>query len=505
MRTRRLPTPGSGERQRHAAARIREESLRLIGSSGCPLCREAARGEENFFEWFVVESYTQLEVLRRLQSGLGMCAAHTRALLAAGGSTICVPVFRDVVRAGLSRLAEPQPLGPCLACEKSRWHERHVTLILAAGLEQREVLDAYCTSDGLCMPHTLDLLAEVSPVIAAYLATDTVARLENEHAVGAAPPIARRDLDAERRQETRAALASLDLEPASGRNELEHRLALGCCPLCLARGHTEHQYLEWLLAEHDKRGDGVREDIRSLCGTHIHDVLADDPEAAHWLLGPQRALFRAGLLQFIESLAALPPDGALPRLRALQERVHVELAITPRRSSGRRRALHWAVSSRVRGASHAHERLRRVKSSCRACDAAETAERRERELLLACTRDAAFMRRYEQGHGVCARHALSMLSSSEGDAVRRVLDARLAILAILAWELDEANRKRSWSFRHESDGDEETAWLRATAQLDGQVFFGAPAKQLRAEARPIRTVDQEKNGTVARTGEAAAG
>jgi hypothetical protein len=498
MKTRRLPTPGSAERQRHAAARLREESLRLIGSPGCPLCREVARGEENFFEWFVVESYSQLEVVRRLQSGLGMCAAHTRALLATGGSSICVPVYRDVVRAARSRLAEPQPLGLCLACEKSRWLERHVTLILAAGLEQREVLEAYCSSDGLCMPHTLDLLAEVSPAIAACVATDAVARLEHEHAVGAAPPIARRDLDAERRQETRAALASLDLEPASGRNELEHRLALGCCPLCLARGHVEHQYLEWLLAEQGKSDNGVRDDIRSLCGTHIHDVLTDDPEA-HWLLGPQRALFRAGLLQFIESLAALPPAGALPRLQALRERVQVELATTPRRSSAWRLALRWAVSSRVGGASHAHERLRRVKSSCRACYAAETAERRERELLLACARDAAFVRRYEQAHGVCARHALSMPTSFEADAVRRVLDGRLAVLA---WELDEASRKRSWSFRHESDGDEETAWLRAAAQLDGQVFFGAPAQQPRAEARPVRAVDQ---GRVARRGEAATG
>jgi hypothetical protein len=55
---------------------------------------------------------------------------------------------------------------------------------------------------------------------------------------------------------------------------------------------------------------------------------------------------------------------------------------------------------------------------------------------------------------------------------RRCVDGRLGLLA---WEVGETARKYAWAFRHEPKGQEQQAWLRALAQIDGSVFEGGPA------------------------------
>jgi hypothetical protein len=46
--------------------------------------------------------------------------------------------------------------------------------------------------------------------------------------------------------------------------------------------------------------------------------------------------------------------------------------------------------------------------------------------------------------------------------------------SILTGELAEAFRKGTWAHRNEAKGPEMTAWLRAAALLDGDVFGGCP-------------------------------
>jgi len=110
--------------------------------------------------------------------------------------------------------------------------------------------------------------------------------------------------------------------------------------------------------------------------------------------------------------------------------------------------------------------------------------------------DSAFVRRYEKRHGLCARHVLAMAAGPGRDLAARALEARLASLA---WEIDEAARKRSWSFRHESAGDEETAWLRVAAQLDGRTFLGGPAAHAAVVARPVELVRESRDPAQRRT------
>jgi hypothetical protein len=90
-------------------------------------------------------------------------------------------------------------------------------------------------------------------------------------------------------------------------------------------------------------------------------------------------------------------------------------------------------------------------------------------LTLAPVRDC-----YERGHGLCVRHALRVPADRAAHAVKRHADARVRLLA---WEVSQAIRKQAWAYRHEPDGPEHDAWLRALVQIDGRVLCGGPARR----------------------------
>jgi len=471
-----------------------DEALRLIRSPGCPVCGEAEHAEEQFFKWLVIENYGQFETIMRLKASLGLCAAHTRRLLAVGGEAICVPVFGHVLDATRQQLAQPSSVQACLACEGVRWTVGRTIHILSQGLAQPEVLEAYRAENYLCVPHALDLLAAVPPVVAGHVAAATAARLEDPSS-SREGILAGSDRDAEPRRRARAALARLDVAPSSGPLELERRLELSCCPVCLARGELELQYLDWLLAEHARSPSAVRDDLRSLCKTHVHDIAASDKRVEP-LLHPQREQTRVVLGRFLDELATLPPEGVVARARAIPGHARDERSRHATTFARWRGGVAWARSSRDSRTRLAYTRLRGSVAGCHACHAADTAERRESELLMARLLDSAFVRRYEKRHGLCARHVLAMAAGPGRDLAARALEARLASLA---WEIDEAARKRSWSFRHESAGDEETAWLRVAAQLDGRTFLGGPAAHAAVVARPVELVRESRDPAQRRT------
>lgn len=79
---------------------------------------------------------------------------------------------------------------------------------------------------------------------------------------------------------------------------------------------------------------------------------------------------------------------------------------------------------------------------------------------------------YDHGHGVCVRHALQFSKGPPAERAHRHTDARLSVLA---WEVEETARKYAWAYRHEPDGPESDASMRAMGQIDGRVFEGAAA------------------------------
>jgi 8-oxo-dGTP pyrophosphatase MutT (NUDIX family) len=72
---------------------------------------------------------------------------------------------------------------------------------------------------------------------------------------------------------------------------------------------------------------------------------------------------------------------------------------------------------------------------------------------------------------LCVRHLLHLraLDPRAGQVAAR--DA-VATADVLIAELQEAFRKGTWAYRHETRGKEMTAWRRAPAFLDGRVLYG---------------------------------
>jgi hypothetical protein len=116
-------------------------------------------------------------------------------------------------------------------------------------------------------------------------------------------------------------------------------------------------------------------------------------------------------------------------------------------------------------------------TGCVVCASVSAEEQRQVELLLVALRDPAICRRYEDGTGLCFRH-VEAVGVPWPAIVREMLAAQLAILQ---WELEEAERKLSWQGRYERPGPESNAWLRAPVQLDGRVSLGRPSSVLERE------------------------
>jgi hypothetical protein len=74
---------------------------------------------------------------------------------------------------------------------------------------------------------------------------------------------------------------------------------------------------------------------------------------------------------------------------------------------------------------------------------------------------------------LCVRHVLSLLELAPAAGLVAVQGAT-ATAHSLAGELGEAFDKDTWPRRHEPKGPETTAWVRAAAFLDGQIFGGGP-------------------------------
>lgn len=205
----------------------------------------------------------------------------------------------------------------------------------------------------------------------------------------------------------------------------------------------EDRYLTWLSEEGRERPRHLFSDGVHLCGSHLRDVFRADAEIG-------------------DRVGRLTKD----RATWLLERFRDQLETARHRGL---RALHLTRRSAWTAT---HSALGHI-LECSLCTAKSISERRTLELLLVALSDRPFRLEYERSHGLCLRHLPGMASEETSGLLRRVFGARLRVLA---WELQEAGRKSSWSNRHERRGDETTAWSRAPGLLDGWVFLGGPAR-----------------------------
>lgn len=443
------------------------EALRDLATSGCPGCRAGALAERRFVSAFEAELYTDPILLRQLGQSLGFCPPHSRLLLRrAEASTVLRGPDAYVVSTVMTQLAKgvtPRPARPCPACVSQVGSEEGSSWFIMRTLDTPAVANAYRTGGGFCLPHAVTALANAPPRSTRVLVDTMMERLRMDDAgERLLCRLAGHDRDREVRRTLRMQLASvgsrlnssLPAQPVIRR--LEKVLAFESCPVCLEGGLMEGHYLAWLAEEARRRPDHLVSDGLQLCGPHIHDLFQADPEAG-------------------ESIGRLMRDRATWLLERFQDQVetprHLSLPIL---RAGRRST--WKP---------AHNALRHV-LECALCAAKAVSERRTLALLSIALSDRSFRFKYGRSHGVCLRHLSSLASQEPNSLLHQVISARLSVLG---WELEEAGRKSSWSNRHQTRGDEITAWFRTPGALDGWVFLGGPPRSQMSRLRDVTVAE----------------
>jgi len=164
---------------RHKSGNLGFGIFEALEQPGCLICRLAPGRMEQFFFWFLAESYHFLEVIEKLQRSFGFCPAHAQRFVDYGEDTTVVFIYELLVQGTLRRiddlLGEASRSGfsqerrtwssrtrrvftldgTCLACERvAEGTEANVFWLLNA-LKTPKGRELYRRSDGLCLIHSL--------------------------------------------------------------------------------------------------------------------------------------------------------------------------------------------------------------------------------------------------------------------------------------------------------------------------------------------------------------
>jgi hypothetical protein len=445
-----------------ATGRAYDDALHLLSPGGCAVCAAARDGVEAWARAFVNEARADLDGLDDVRDALGFCPVHTRRMLADPAASWVLPaVAAEVADEGRARLGgglagrRPGGVAVCPACVRAARSAGTAALTLAATLTDDRVRAAFTAGGGLCAPHVADLAGETGRAAGALrdtAAAPVLARLtegtdspdpsepaDPDLLRGVVRAVAGDDPDASRRSTLAPALAELaaqdDAAAAAGGGAALARLWLSraTCPPCTAEAVTGWRYVAWLTGSAAAPGRGdppSRQDV-VLCEVHLTDALH----------------------------AGGPRLGTVVAEAVTAARTAVTTAVA---AAGRRPA----------GFGRREERPA-PGLGCRACSAAQTAQQRAWDLLVAVAADADLAAAARSAHGLCLRHGLRT-ATGHGTAGRlfgEVLDGRLAMLG---WDLREGMRLGRWDTRFTPAGASTSAWRRATTLLDGRIDLGTP-------------------------------
>ena len=394
----------------------------LLTGQGCPVCRYASESADRYLAWFALEAHADAATVTRLCSSLGMCARHTRGLMdQPGAARRLTAVYRYLMRAARERLgSRVDRLAACPACEHDDRASRTALEVLLEGLARDgPVRDRYLELGGLCIPHLRSAPVRGGQQVIAWLAQAMTAAFDARPA--SLGWLAGTDRDAAARAALRQAASRVLPGPSM-------------CAACHAGSQAENDCLARIAR---RGGHGVPDPRLVLCAGHLSDLMVSSGQRdAASLLTWQATSLVAGLTG--------RPGG--------------------QRGRNLGRPADWLRPRRRAGSP----------GSCAVCQSAADAAQQAVGELRAALRAA----RPAPGCQVplCIRHLLS-LKAADPWAGRVAVPAAAERAGALIAELDEAFGKGTWARRCEASGPEMTAWRRAAAFLDGNVFCGCPPRE----------------------------
>jgi hypothetical protein len=397
----------------------------LIGP-GCPVCRYVSEVSDRHLAWFALEAHADAITITRLCASLCMCPRHTRQLMRQpGAATRLTAVYRYVMEAARDRLTgRAAPLARCPACEHDDAATHRALDTLLEGLTDSAVQERYRELGGLCIPHLRAAAAVRAQRRVISWLGETMSDTLN-HCPAGLEWLAGMDHDPELRAALRQTI------PATARP------GSGACMACLAAARAERDHLAQMSGTSDSHGQQDRQPL--LCADHLGDAA--------------RLAGRDGMRPLLMRQAANNVT-SLPRVPAL----------SAKGTAGSLTA--WLRTAR-RLAGHPYD--------CGVCQVREDAARRAVGDLRAMLRLSPLV--HERRDMLCVRHLLSLRATDPLAAQVTTRDAVKRGDTLIA-ELTEAFRKNTWAHRHEARGPEMSAWRRAAAFLDGDVFCGCPPHQI---------------------------
>ena len=393
----------------------------LLTGPGCPVCRYADEASDRYLAWFALQAHAEAVTITRLCASLGMCPRHTRGLMSQPGAAHrLTAVYRYVIEAARDRLGgRTASVDACPACEHHHGAADRALDTLLDGLTADWVRERCRELGGLCIPHLRTAAARGDRRAVAWLSHTMTAAITARWAGPAW--LAGTDHDADARTVLRRAAAATA------------RPGPGSCIACLAAARSEGDHLTWILRT---GGRGQPDRRLLLCAAHLNDVAAvasqrDAPSLLAW----QAGCLAAAVSQRAASSARRKPGGSAGWMR-------------PRRRTDRA-------------------------DGCPACLASQDAAQRAVDDLRASLR--AWHPTGPSDVPLCVRHLLG-LRALDPWAGHVTAPGAVHRAEMLIAELNEAFGKETWARRHEARGPEMTAWRRAAAFLDGNVFCGCPPR-----------------------------
>lgn len=500
----------------------------------CPACRVADEEVRRWFFFYESETNADESVRDRLIASAGLCSAHTRRLLDHGpaASWLATGLFdlllhdaRDHRQPPSGRTTQPSRTrrgrwAPCPVCDavQARVDDLFAMLISAlddAGNTERaaEVADAYRAGAGLCVSHARAFLRGVgsraglsSPPTAELVASVLADRLATTPDL-AAGIVTGDDTDAAIRARLRTDSAEAVLrEDARVRrsgltDRIEALLARACCPICAARVTTTWRLLDWISSGRALPSESA--DTPSEAGDRYGDARSGPPTGElrsgpprTWRAGTWRpALGRsegrpvnrphvdtrgrdqlAGLCaSHIADLIAADGSGGW---------LSQPVATVVRLSAARWRT--WATAVARSAATYEGWDGDRPQPpvdtgglSCLVCREVSRSAEREMSLLLVLGADPARTADIQRSHGPCQRCRTAVGVAPISNAWRAWERSAAARTAELAFEIEGARHRDTWTARWDVADAELSVWRRAPARLDGMVF-GPPSPAERA-------------------------
>ncbi len=133
--------------------------LEAMGESGCPICSLSRRASARYLAAILNEGVNDPPLRRKLSDSLGFCNAHAWELRDIGDSLATAILYKDLVDLLADNLGSGLEVsGKCPACVSGNAAEKEYLASFNKFIKEKEFMDRYDTSCGLCHAHLAAVL-----------------------------------------------------------------------------------------------------------------------------------------------------------------------------------------------------------------------------------------------------------------------------------------------------------------------------------------------------------